>query len=166
MTLSDQLLALLAASGRPHEVLEHAEAVSGREAAAARGTPLEIGGKSIVMKIDRIGLAVLVVGSDRRVEGRALRRALGVQRYRFLAPDELRALTGLTPGEVPPFGRPLVDAALYVGQDLLLRDEIAFAAASRTRSVRMALADWRAVAAPLVVAPFTVAIDSPEEPGA
>jgi Ala-tRNA(Pro) deacylase len=160
MTPADRLHALLAASGLPHAVLDHAEAVSGRDAAAARGTPLGIGGKSLVLKIDRVGLAVLVVGSDRRVDGRALRKALGVQRYRFLAADELEALVGLSPGAVPPFGRPVVDATLFVGEDLLAREEIAFAAASRTRSIRMASADWRAVAQPTVVPSFTVA-DTP-----
>jgi Ala-tRNA(Pro) deacylase len=150
-----RLLALLAASGRPYHVLEHAEAVTAEEAAVARGTPLEIGGKSIGMKLDRLGFAVLVVGSDRRIDGKLLRRSLGVQRYRFLDAAELHAHTGLIPGAVPPFGRPLFDLALFVGADVASRPEIAFAAASRTRSVRMATADWLAVAAPEVVAPFT-----------
>jgi hypothetical protein len=54
----------------------------------------------------------------------------------------------------------VVDATLFVGEDLLAREEIAFAAASRTRSIRMASADWRAVAQPTVVPSFTVA-DTP-----
>lgn len=156
MDLSDRLLALLAASGRPHTVIDHAEAVTAEEAAAARATPLGIGGKSLVLKIDRVGLAVLVVGSDRRMDGKRLRKALGVQRYRFLDAAELDAALGLPPGAVPPFGRPLLDAALFVGEDVAARPEIAFAAASRRRSVRMATADWLAVAQPRVVPSFTV----------
>ena len=159
MTLgaNSRLLALLAASGRPHTVLDHPDAGTAQEAAAARGTPLAIGGKSLVMKADKLGFVVLVVGSDRRIDGRLLRHALRVQRYRFATADELLALTGLPPGAVPPFGRPLFDAALVVGEDIAARPEIAFAAASRTRSVRMATADWRAVAEPTVVSAFTVA---------
>ena len=157
MTPNERLYALLDASARPYTRLIHTAATTAREAAEARGTPLAIGGKSIGFKIDKIGLAILVVGSDRRVDGRLLRRALGVQRYRFLSADELRATFGLSPGEVPPFGRPLFDAALFVGRDVAAREEIAFAAASRTESVRMATADWLAVAAPTVVEPFTEA---------
>jgi len=153
---SARLLALLAASGRPFARIDHPEAVSAAEAAAARGTSLDTGGKSLVLKLDGIGPAVLVVGSDRRLDGRLLRRALGVQRYRFLDADELRALTGLAPGEVPPFGRPLWDTALYVGEDVAARPELVFAAASRTCSIRMATADWREVARPTVVGSFTV----------
>lgn len=156
---SERLLACLRDSGRPFEVIEHAEATSAREAGAARGTPLAIGGKSIVMKLGALGLCVLVVGSDRRIDGARLRRSLGVQRYRFATPSELAELTGLSPGEVPPFGRPLFDAPLYVGSDLVARPEIAFAAASRTRSIRMRTEDWLAVASPQMVDPFTVAAE-------
>jgi Ala-tRNA(Pro) deacylase len=153
VSLNETLLRLL--EGVPHDVLHHAEAISGRDAASARGTPLAIGGKSLVLKIDRIGLVVLVVGSDRRVDGKLLRKALHVQRYRFLGGDELTTAIGLTPGAVPPFGRPLLDAELFVGEDFLQRQEIAFAAASRTCSVRMSVSDWRAVANPRVVPCFT-----------
>jgi Ala-tRNA(Pro) deacylase len=156
MSPSDRLLAFLADSGRPHTRIDHPPATSAVEAASARGTPLSIGGKSLVMRADKLGFVVLVVGSDRRIDGRLLRRALRVQRYRFATPEELAALTGLAPGEVPPFGRPLFDAALYVGEDVAARPELAFAAASRTRSVRMATADWLALAAPAVVPAFTV----------
>lgn len=151
--MKSALLALL--EGVPHTVIDHVEAVSARDAAAARGTPLAIGGKSLVMKIDRVGLAVLVVGSNRRVDGKMLRKALHVQRYRFLSADELEATLGVGPGAVPPFGRPLFDAELFVGEDVLQREEIAFAAASRACSVRMAVRDWMAVAKPRVVPCFT-----------
>lgn len=156
---SERLLAILRESGRPFEVIEHAEATSAREVGAARGTPLAIGGKSIVMKLDAQGLCVLVVGSDRRIDGARLRRSLGVRRYRFATPTELAELTGLSPGEVPPFGRPLFEASLYVGSDIAARPEIAFAAASRTRSIRMRTEDWIAVASPQVVDPFTVGVE-------
>lgn len=156
MSTSDRLLELLRASGRPFEVIEHAPARSAAEAAEARGTSLAVGGKSVVMRIDKLGFVVLVVGSDRRIEGRELRRALGVQRYRFASAEEMDALAGLSPGEIPAFGRPLFDAALIVGQDIAAREEIVFAAGSTRKSVRMATADWLKVAEPRVVAPFTV----------
>jgi len=151
-----RLRALLDGAGRPHVVLEHAPATTAREAAAARGTPLAIGGKSVLMKAENLGFVVLVVGSDRRIDGPLLRRALRVQRYRFASAEELAALTGLAPGEVPPFGRPLFDVGLLCGEDIAARPEIAFAAASRTQSIRMQTLDWLAVARPVVVPTFTV----------
>ena len=155
MSVADTLLAVLAASGRPFSVIDHPEAVSAVEAAAARGTPLEIGGKSVLMSVERWGPVVVVVGSDRRIEGKLLRRALGVQRYRFASAEELLALTGLRPGAVPAFARPAFEAELVVGEDVAARPEIAFAAGSALRSIRMATGDWLGVAKPRVVPPFT-----------
>lgn len=157
MSPADQLLGWLRGTGHPFEVIEHAEARSAVDAAVARGTPLEMGGKTVVMKVERIGYAAIVVGSHRRIEGRLLRKALHVQRYRFASREELEELEGLSPGEIPPIGRPLFPVELFVGQDLVERAEIAFAAASATRSIRMATADWIAVARPTVVPTFTVA---------
>lgn len=155
MDVPSALLHLLDTSGRPYARLEHAEAVSATDTALARGTPLGIGGKSVLMSVEKLGFVVLVVGSDRRVEGRLLRRALGVQRYRFASPEELFALTGLRPGSVPAFARPLFDAELIVGEDIAARPEIVFAAGLPSRSIRMATPDWLAVAAPRVVPSFT-----------
>ena len=146
---------LLRASGRPFSVLEHVEARSAEDAAAARRTPLSLGGKSVLMRVERLGDAVVVVGSDRKLNGRLLRKALGVQRYRFSTPDELRSLTGLAYGELPAWASPLFAATLVVGEDFAARDELVFAAASATRSIRMRMSDWLLVAQPRVVAPFT-----------
>lgn len=156
MSTAERLLDLLRASGRAFEVLDHASARSAEEASANRGTALGVGAKSLLLRVDKLGFVVLVVGSDRRVEGRALRHALGVQRYRFATPEELFALAGLRPGEVPAFGAPLFDASLVVGEDFGTRQELVFAGGSMIRSVRMATADWREVARPRVVASFTV----------
>lgn len=156
MNRSDALLALLDASGHPYTLLEHPEARTAEEAAAARGTTLAVGGKSVLMRAERVGDVVIVVGSDRRIEGRALRKALGIQRYRFASPEELLALSGLRHGELPAFARPLFEAELVVGEDFLDREEIVFAAASATRSVRMRIGDWVAAARPRIVPPFTL----------
>lgn len=152
--LRARLLELLSASGLPFQVLEHAPAGEAREAAIARGTPLEIGGKTALFKLDRLGFALVVIGSDRRLESRPFRHALGVQRYRFATVEELLSF-GLRPGEVPAFGRPLLEAELFVGQDVLSREEIAFAAASDATSVRMRVRDWLALARPRVVPTYT-----------
>lgn len=154
VTAADRVQALLA--GVPHVILDHPPASDSVSAARARGTPLEHGGKSLLMKLDRgIGFAILVVGGDRRIDNAALRRHLRVRRYRFATEAELKQITGLQPGCVPPFGRPVFDVPLLVDADTAARDRIAFSLASHTRSVVMATADWLAVAKPDQVFPFT-----------
>lgn len=149
-----QILALLA--GVPHAVLEHPPITGAEDAALLRGTPLEIGGKSLLLRAaDRY--VMLVISGSRRTDNPSLRRALGVQRYRFATAAELLALTGLTPGCVPPFGRPIFDLDLLVDTRTAESERIAFSLADPRRSVLMATADWLAVARPTSIAPLSAA---------
>lgn len=145
---------LLQDSGKPFELLEHPYAAGALEVAAARCTPLEMGGKSLVFKL-QTGFAMFVLSGGRRTDNRLLRRHLGIQRLRFAHPEELLALTGLVPGCVPPFGRPIFELPLYVDASTAASEEIAFSLASHTQSVRMKTVDWLAIAQPTDVYDFT-----------
>jgi len=157
MTVSDRIAALLREQSAPFERIEHAESRTSEEVAAARGTPLAIGGKSLVMKLDAgdDDFGLFVVSAARRTQSRALRRRLGLRRFRFATPAELLSLTGLTPGCVPPFGRPVLDLPLYVDQSIADNDEIAFSVGLHTVSFRMATADYLRAAKPVAVFPFS-----------
>ena len=167
MAASDRVALLLSDRSAVHEVIEHEAAATAAEVAAARGTPLEMGGKSIVMKLDRgIGFAVLVLGGHRALDNPSLRKNLGARRYRFAAIEELHELTGLTPGCVPPFGRPVFDLPLYVDEATARSVQIAFAAASHTRSIVMGTADWLELAEPTKILPLSRPLQaSPTPPG-
>ena len=60
-------------------------------------------------------------------------------------------LTGLVPGSVPPFGRPILDLELVVDESVLANERIAFNAGSLTESVIMATEDWREIARPVSI---------------
>lgn len=152
MTVHDRLTTLLATV--PHERLTHPPITSAAHAATLRGTPLGIGGKAIVMKLKRT-FAVLAVPADRAIDGKRLRHSLSVQRYRFASADELLALTGLTPGSVPPFGPPILDLPLYVDAALAARDRIAFTLGVPDASAILAMTDYLALARPAAVVPLT-----------
>ncbi len=152
MRAHDRLLALLAHT--PHDRLEHPPITSAAHAAEVRGTPARIGGKAIVMKL-RSDFAVLALPGDGRLDGRALRHGLHVQRYRFATPEELLDLTGLAPGSVPPFGRPVFDLPLFVDSALAAQEHIAFTLAIPTSSAILAMADYMALARPEAVLPLT-----------
>lgn len=159
MTVEHRIAALLSGAGVPWERLEHPFADTAIGVALARGTPLAMGGKSLVLKLDRgIGFAVLAVPGDQRLDNRRLRAHLGLRRYRFATPDELLALTGLTPGCVPPFGHPVFDVPLFVDAGLASGEEVAFSLGSHTHSARMVTADWLAAARPADVFPFAAPI--------
>lgn len=151
--VGDRICALLDRGAAPYEVLEHEAATSAEDAARARGTPLAIGSKALVMKLER-AFAVVVVGGDRVMDNRRLRRHLGLRRYRFATREELEALTTLTPGAVPPFGRPVFDLPLYVDAARATLEPMVFSLGSHTRSVRMATTDWLRIAQPDDVFPL------------
>lgn len=150
MTVRDRITTLLRAHSAPFTTIEHEHAETSEEVAAARGTPLHIGGKSLVLKLGSSGdrFAVFAVSGARRTQSRLIRAALGVKRMRFATHDELLQLTGLTPGCVPPFGRPVFELQLYVDQSIADNDEIAFSAGLHTASFRMATADYLRAAKP------------------
>jgi Ala-tRNA(Pro) deacylase len=128
--------------------VEHPPTFTSEESAQARGEPLGVGAKAIVARIDdQFGLFVLP--ADQKLASAAIKRELKVKKIRFATKDELFDLTGLVPGSVPPFGRPILPLELFaddsVGQQY---DKIAFNAGSLTNSIIMATTDWKRVAQP------------------
>lgn len=146
----EKILAHLDEAGATYRVVEHRPVHTAAEAARARGTPLEIGAKAIVFKTDDV-FRLFVLPAVRELSSRRIRRGLGVSRTRFASGEELAELTGLEPGCVPPFGAPLLPLELIADPPLVDLEEIAFTAARHDRSIVMAAADWRRVAAPRLV---------------
>jgi prolyl-tRNA editing enzyme YbaK/EbsC (Cys-tRNA(Pro) deacylase) len=66
-------------------------------------------------------------------------------------------MTGLVPGSVPPFGRPILPFDLFADDSVLRNDRIAFNAGSPTDSIIMSVEDYVRIAAPEV---FRFAISS------
>jgi Ala-tRNA(Pro) deacylase len=144
--LTQRLVALLEEGGARFKLMRHEPVSTSEEAARVRGTPLEQGAKALVFRAD--GQAVLLVlPASRRIDSRAFKRAFGVRDLRMVSPDELRDLTGLEVGAVPPFGN-LLDLPTYVDERLLDLPQISFNAGSRSVSVVMATDDYRRLAAP------------------
>lgn len=143
------IFALLDQAGVPYERIEHPAARTSEEAAAVRGTPLAIGGKSLLFKIGKQpDFRLCIVSAARQTDNRPMRKFFGVQKLRFARREELLQHTGLAPGCVPPFGRPIFDLPLFVDAALADEEELAFTAANHQISVRMRMADYLAVARP------------------
>lgn len=64
--------------------------------------------------------------------------------------------TGLVPGSVPPFGRPILPLDLYVDAGVPDLPRVAFNAASLIDSLVLATADYLRVAQPAAVYAFGV----------
>jgi prolyl-tRNA editing enzyme YbaK/EbsC (Cys-tRNA(Pro) deacylase) len=134
--------------------IHHEPTYTSAESAAARGEPLRHGGKSLLVKVGDT-FRLFVLPADRGLDSVAIRKQFGERRSRFATRDELLELTGLVPGSVPPFGRPILPFPLYVDRTLTDNERIAFNAGSLTDSIVMSLADYLAAAHPESIFPFS-----------
>lgn len=141
----DRIREFLKAAGVPFVEKEHGPTFTSEESARARGEPLSVGAKALVIKTDEV-YRLFVLPADRKVDSRAIKLALGVNKLRFADAAELAHLTGLVPGCVPPFGEPVLPLELMADPALENNNRIAFNAGSLTRSIIMSSADYRRVA--------------------
>jgi Ala-tRNA(Pro) deacylase len=147
-TITDRLLVYLRDNGADFRVMTHEPTRTSEESARVRGTPLEQGAKAMVFQADG-NPVLLVLQAHRRIDSRAFKRAFAVKNLRLISPDELRELTGMEVGAVPPFGN-LVGLPTYADRRLLDLPQISFNAGSRTTSVNLATSDYRRLADPTV----------------
>lgn len=145
MTTFEHIKTLLEERDLAFKTLHHPVTRTSEESAAVRGEALAVGAKAIVMKVGG-RFALFVISAAQRIDGRKIRTHLGVKKTRFATPEELMNLTGLVPGAVPPFGRPILDLDLYIDTSVQANDRVAFNAGSLTDSVIMAAADYLALA--------------------
>jgi Ala-tRNA(Pro) deacylase len=137
--------AFLTGAGVAFVEKHHEPTYTSEQSAQARGEPLEIGAKALVVKVDA-DFHLLVLPAHRKLDSAAVKRHFGAKKLRFADATELRELTGLVPGSVPPFGTPVLNLPLTADPALLANHRIAFNAGSLTDSIIMASTDYQRVA--------------------
>jgi Ala-tRNA(Pro) deacylase len=136
--------------------IHHEPTLTSADSARARGEELRVGGKALLMRVGD-EFALFVLPADRKADSGAIRKELGVGKLRFATREELLELTGLVPGSVPPFGRPILPFALCVDSAIEANDRIAFNAGSLTNSIVLAMPDYLRIAQPGRIFPFSAA---------
>ena len=135
--------------------VRHEPTSTSEDSARARGEELRVGGKALLMRAGE-DFALFVLPADRKADSSAIRKHLAVGKLRFANRDELLELTGLVPGSVPPFGRPILPFPLYVDAAISENDRIAFNAGSLTDSIILPMPDYLRLAQPARIFPFSV----------
>jgi Cys-tRNA(Pro) deacylase len=143
-TLTDRLVEYLRQHDADFVVMTHEPVRTSDEAAQVRGTPLEQGAKALVFRADDHPV-LLVLPANLRIDTRAFKKAFGVKNLAMISADDLRDLTGMEVGAVPPFGS-LMGLPTYVDERLLELPRISFNAGSRTTSVILAVSDYKRLA--------------------
>jgi prolyl-tRNA editing enzyme YbaK/EbsC (Cys-tRNA(Pro) deacylase) len=154
----DNIRRLLADEGVPFREVQHVPTYTSEESAKARGEDLHTGGKALLLKTGDT-FRLFVLPADRKLDSVAVKRRFGIKKVRFATADELKELTGLVPGSVPPFGPPVLPFEVYVDDAIRANERIAFNAGSLTDSIILATADYLAVVKPTL---FTFSVPPPE----
>ncbi len=140
----------------PYRHLTHGPTLTSEESARARGEPIEVGAKALLIKVDD-AFVLLVLSAALKLDSAAVKRRLGARSSRFASREELLHLTGLVPGSVPPFGPPILPFDLYIDSNLPGLPRVAFNCASLTESLILATPDYVRAAAPRDIFPFAAA---------
>jgi len=148
LSVLEAIRALLLAEGVPFVEKEHEATHTSEQSALARGESLRIGAKALVIKTDS-QYRLFVLPADRKLDSSAVKRQLGAKKTRFADAAELLELTGLVPGSVPPFGRPILPLELVADLALAENEKMAFNAGSLTHSIIMAVSDYQRVSSAL-----------------
>jgi len=136
-------------AGIAYRHLHHEPTRTSEESARVRGEDIRAGGKALLIKIDT-EFRLFVLSASLKLDTSAVKGRFGAKKIRFATPDELRDLTGLVPGSVPPFGQPILPFDLFVDESILANERIAFNAGSLTDSITMSVKDYLRVAKPEV----------------
>ncbi len=127
--------------------VRHAPTRTSEESAKARGEDMAVGGKALLILVDG-AFRLFVLSAARKLDSRRVKDRFGVNYSRFATPEELMDLTGLVPGCVPPFGRPILPLDLHLDESILENEKIAFNAGLLTVSIIMAREDYMALVEP------------------
>lgn len=149
MKTIDKIRELLVERQVGYRELAHEPTRTSEDSARVRGEDIAIGGKALLLKVDD-AFRLFVMSAALRVDSGAIRKHLGARRSRFATPEELLEMTGLVPGSVPPFGRPVLPFDLYVDESIVANKRIAFNAGSLTDSMFLKTEDYLRAAQPQV----------------
>lgn len=157
-----RLEGLLKERGVDFGVLRHQPVFTSEEAAAVRGVARSTGAKALICKVDD-RFVMFVISADRKIDSKKVRQALGIRGLRFATQEELKELTGLPPGAVPPFGS-LFGLPTYCDTRLAENDRINFNAGDNSISVSLRYEDYLKVENPslgtVVIGSLDARVDS------
>jgi len=141
----DAIVRLLESRGVEFRHVRHEPTLTSADSARVRGESLDIGGKALLLKVGD-GFHLFVLSASLRLDSGAVKRQLGTKSLRFASAEELAELTGLAPGSVPPFGRPVLPFDLHVDESIQANERIAFNAGTLTDSLILGTEDYFSVA--------------------
>lgn len=150
MTTFEKITHYLSEKSVSFRTVHHEPTTTSEASAKARGEDLSLGGKAIVMKVDA-EFKLFVLSAALKIDSQKIRSTFNAKKTRFATAEELQQLTGLPPGSIPPFGKPILDFAVYVDASIIQNEIIAFNAGSLTDSIIMSTKDYLKITQPVLL---------------
>jgi Ala-tRNA(Pro) deacylase len=151
MTVLEKICSYLSDQSIEFKQVHHQPTFTSEESARARGESIKIGGKALLIKVDQ-KFILAVLSAERSLDSSAFLKLIKAKKSRFATKEELLEMTGLVPGCVPPFGKPIFEYELIVDRSIKENNEIAFNAGSLTDSIIMKVDDYLKVSQPNQIA--------------
>ncbi len=145
----DKVLSLLEEKGVSFKYLSHVPVKTSEEASKVRNTPLEMGAKALLLKTKN-EFFLLVISAAYNADLKKLREQINSSKIKLASVEDVKNITNVEPGAVPPFGS-LFSIKTYIDKTLLDKDEIVFNVGRHNRSVIMKLKDYLSIEKPIEV---------------
>jgi len=137
-------------NGVKYVVISHSPAFTAQEIAARAHIPGKELAKTVIVKIDD-RLAMAVLPASQKVDLQELQQAIGSGRIEIAKEEAFRSrFPGCDLGAMPPFGN-LYGMDVYVADNLVEDEEIAFNAGSFTELIKLAYSDFERLVRPRVL---------------
>jgi len=137
----DKITEYLKCAKIPFQHVQHKPTYTSEESAEARGEALDIGAKAMLMKVDET-YSLFVLSASKKIDSKKIKTMFNSRSLRFASPEELKEMTSLVPGSVPPFGKPILPFQLYVDDSIQNLSQVAFNAGSLSDSIVMSAQDY------------------------
>ena len=143
MSVYEKIIQLLQSKNIKYQALEHEPTPTCADAARVRGTSQDQGAKALVCYADKKPI-LIVLPCSRKLDPKLFKKLYTINDLRFATPEEVKILTSLEIGAIPPLGH-IFNFPTYVDQTLSAESQIAFNAGDRTKSVIMSYSDYASI---------------------
>ena len=140
MEIFNQITELLKEHNIHYNHIEHQATPTSEESAKARGESIKIGAKALLLK-SKHGFLIAIIPADKKLDTKLTKKVLKSKSLRFANEEELKQLTSLQKGAVPPFGH-FFNLPTVIDPLLFQEEFMAFNAGSLTNSIKMKTKDY------------------------
>lgn len=144
----EKIIKLLQENNVDYQFFEHEPVFTSEQAAKVRNTLQRFGAKAIIFSADKKPILIIVPG-DKKVDTKKFKKLYQIKNLRLLTADEVKELTGLEIGAIPPFGN-VMNLPTYLDEEITKNEMMVFNVGSHIKSIQMNPADFFNLAKPFV----------------